>query len=171
MGQHSRAWFFLSSDAKQTLSLDLPFYSWHKLWMCYEMTGWKVLGRQLMNTNDEGQELTWPFFEVRLEKTDGEFALLHFSHFLENGEPFLYSQSDARSGYMDRSSRWILPTILKQLRQMQEPIPVTFQFQLLSRTSEPATDEQVAQFRSLFFEAREKIRDKSIPAFRKLMGK
>ena len=85
------------------LAIDGSWVGALALWMCYEMTGWKALGRQLMNTNDEGQELTWPFFEVRLKKTDGEFSLLHFSHFLENGEPFLYSQSDARSGYMDCS--------------------------------------------------------------------
>ena len=171
MGQHSRAWSFANSDTKQTLSLDLPFRGWHELWMCYELTGWKALERRLVNSDDAGLPLAWPYFEVRLENADGEFAILHFSHFVKSGEPFIYSQADARAGYADRNTRWILPTILKQLRQMQEPIPVTFQFQLLSRTLESATDEQIAQFQSLFFEAREKIREKSIPAFRKLMNK
>lgn len=169
-GQHSRIWSFSNEDGRQTLSLDLPFRSWHELWVCYELTGWKNLGHQLVSETSEGTKSEWPFFEVRLENADGAFAVLHFSHFLKNGDPFVYSQTDVREGYGDRDTRWILPNFLKQLRQMQQPEPVTFQFQLLSRTSEPATDEQIAKFRSLFFEAREKIREKSVPAFRKLMG-
>ncbi len=170
MGQHSRIWSLSLEDIRQTLSLDLPFRSWHELWICYELTGWKKLGHKLVSISSAGDKMDWPYFEVRLENADGEFATLHFSHFLKNGEPFVYSQSDVRSGNGDRDTRWILPTMLKQLRQMQEPEPVTFQFQLLSRTSEPATEEQIVAFRSLFLEAREKIREKSIPAFRKLMG-
>ena len=170
MGQHSRAWSFLNEDVKQTLSLDLPFRSWHELSVCYQLTGWTDLGREMIHVAGSGSKMDWPFFEVRLENADGEFAVLHYSHFLKNGDPFVYSQSDARDGYGDRNTRWIVPTILKQLRQLQERDPVTFQFQLLSRTTEPATDAQIAQFRSLFLEAREAIREKSLPAFRKLMG-
>jgi exosortase len=170
MGQHSRIWSFSKEDIRQTLSLDLPFRSWHELWVCYEKNGWEIRKRDMVTLDGNGQLLDWPYFEIRLENAVGEFAVLQFSHFLKNGEPFVYSQSDARLGYGDRNTRWIFPKVVKQLKLMQEPEPVTFQFQLLSRTSEPATDEQIAQFRSLFLEARETIREKSIPAFRKLMG-
>jgi len=170
MGQHSRVWTFSMDGFEQIASLDLPFRSWHELWMCYQLTGWKDLGHQMVNVNTDGSPLDWPYFEVLLQHQDGGYAVLHFSHFLQNGEPFVYSNADSRAGYADRDTRWILPTILRQVRQMQAPDPVTFQFQLLSRSSEPVSQKQIAKFRSLFFDAREKIREKSVPAFRKLMG-
>ena len=170
MGQHSCIWSFSTRETQETASLDLPFRSWHPLWVCYQLTGWKDLGRTLVEVSNTGDKLDWPFYVVRLENPNGEFAILHFSHFTKNGEPFIYSQSNVQADGDGRNTRWILPTILKQLSQMQEREPVTFQFQLLSRTSEPATEEQIVKFRDLFLEAREKIREKSIPAFRKFMG-
>ena len=170
MGQHSRVWSFSNEDISQTLSLDLPFRNWHELWGCYELTGWVIRKRDMVTLDGNGQLMDWPYFEIQLENAVGEFAVLQFSHFLKHGEPFVYNHADARAGYADRDNRWIIPTVVKQLRLMQEPEPVTFQFQLLSRTLEPATEEQIVAFRSLFLEARERIREKSIPAFRKLMG-
>ena len=171
MGQHSRVWSFAIDESIQTASLDLPFRSWHELWMCYQLTGWTNLGHRLVSLNDNGGQLEWPYFEVRLENADGEFAVLHFSHFSENGEPFVYKQSDARAGYGDRSSRWILPALLTQIRELRTPEPVTFQVQLLSRTTEPASEEQVRHYRDVFLSFRESMREKSMLAFRKLMGK
>ncbi len=172
MGKHSRIWSFAENDSTQLLaSLDLPFRSWHELWVCYQLTGWTDLGHRMVSINEDGGQLEWPYFEVLLEKADGEFAVLHFSHFSENGEPFLYEQSDARAGFGDRNTRWILPALLTQLRKLQEPEPVTFQIQLLSRTTEPATEEQVRHYRDVFLKFRESIREKSMPAFRRLMGK
>jgi hypothetical protein len=88
---------------------------------------------------------------------------------MSKGEPFVYNASDERAGLGDRDGRWLIPSIQRQLKLVQAPEPVTFQFQLLSRTSEPATEEQIAKFRSLFLESRERIREKSIPAFQRLM--
>ena len=171
MGQHSRVWSFVENDATQLASLDLPFRSWHELWMCYQLTGWTDLGHRMVSLNEDGGKLDWPYFEVRLENANGEFAILHFSHFSENGEPFVYKQSDARAGNNDRNTRWILPALLTQLRQLRAPEPVTFQVQLLSRTTEPAAEGQVRHYRDVFLKFRETIREKSMPAFRKLMGK
>ena len=169
MGQHSRAWTFSMHNSIHTCALDLPFRSWHELWFCYQLTGWKNLGHRMVNVESNGESQAWPYFEVRLQHQDGEFAVLHFSHFMSKGEPFVYSQSDERAGLGDRDTRWLIPSIQRQLKLVQAPEPVTFQFQLLSRTSEPATEEQIAKFRSLFLESRERIREKSIPAFQRLM--
>ena len=171
MGQHSRVWSFVENDSTLLASLDLPFRSWHALWMCYQLTGWTDLGHRMVSVNEDGGQLEWPYFEVRLENAVGEFAVLHFSHFSEDGEPLVYKQSDARAGNNDRSSRWILPALLTQIRELRTPEPVTFQVQLLSRTTELASEGQVRHYRDLFLTFRETMREKSMPAFRKLMRK
>ena len=48
--------------------------------------------------------------------------------------------------------------------------PVVFQFQLIAYSDEPATAEKLQENREIFLELRETIREKSLPAFRKLMG-
>ena len=170
MGQHSRVWTFSMDDVEQIASLDLPYWRWHELWLCYQLTGWKDLSRKMVNVNTDGSPLDWPYFEVQLQHQDGTYAVLHFSNFMQNGEPIDYSQMETHGGYAGQYKRWLLPMILSQLRQMQATVPISFQFQLLSRTQEPASREQIAQFRALFFETRENVRKKSIPAFQMLMG-
>lgn len=171
-GRHSRVWTYSGEKTNQLVSLDLPFVGWHGLWGCYQLTGWTNFGNELQVFSPDGITLDWPFFESRLRSQDGTYAVLHFSLFDENGNPILYDPKSFENAFSDRFARTLFKDIIRQLKGVPSPSELaTFQFQLLSRSDEPATDEQLIVFREMFLEFRQTIRDKSMPAFRRLLKK
>ncbi len=171
-GRHSRVWTYSSPSASQTVSLDLPFVGWHALWGCYERTGWTNFGNELQVLSQEGSSLAWPFFESQLRNQNREYAILHFSLFDQNGDPILYDPKSFGNAFFDRFGRTLFKNVIRKMKGTQSPSELaTFQFQILSRSDEPATDEQRQDYRKMFLEFRETIREKSMPAFRKMMAK
>ena len=166
LGLHSRVWWYSNGDVKQLASLDLPFRGWHGLWGCYEASGWTNLGTTVKDAAIDGNRLESPYFETQLRNSDGTYALLQFSLFDVNGQPFIYEFESLTASVR---SRWTRSVFHRGFEIVQgDTIPITFQFQLLSRSSEPPTDEQQQTYREMFLEFRETIREKSMPAFRKL---
>jgi exosortase len=169
-GRHSRYWTYVGQNSKHVFSLDLPFRGWHPLWICYELSGWTTEPAKSIETDENGKPLSSPFFETRLLNQNGDQAILHFSLADANGNPYLYSLIAVEERARNRMSRSLVSVTKDFLRQIQKPNePITFQFQLLSQSDEPATEEDIKGYREAFLDFRSRIRDRSLPAFRKLM--
>ncbi len=170
--RHSRAWNYMDTNTTQTVSLDLPFVGWHALWECYERTGWTNFGNELQLRTENGHMIEWPFFESQLRNQNGEYAILHFSLFDQNGDPVLYDPGNLGNAFFHRFGRTLFRDIVRTTTGKQSPSElVTFQFQILSRSDEPAADEQRQDFRRMFMEFRSTMREKSMLAIRKIAGK
>jgi len=172
IGQHSRIWTYEMGTSIQNVSLDMPFRGWHALWMCYEATGWTVLSSNEIQFDSDGEPLTWPYFEIKLQNQVGELAVLHFSLFDEEGKPFLYDLDNVTNLALNRWSRSIFPNSIAFFKGERSPLdPLTFQFQVLSQSTEPATPEVMQVYRKIFLDLRIAVRQKSMPGIRKLTGK
>jgi len=172
MGQHSRIWTYEMDDVSQNVSLDMPFRGWHALWLCYEATGWTVLSSNQIQIDSNGEPLTWPYFEINLQNQVGEFAVLHFALFDEEGKPFLFDLENVKNTALNRWSRSIFPNSIAFFKGERSPFdPLTFQFQIMSQSMEPATPELLQEYRKIFLDLRNAVRDKSMPGIRKLTNK
>lgn len=121
--------------------------------------------------DSNGEPLPWPYYEVYLQHQGGDFGVLHFSLFDENAKPFLYDLENVKSTIKNRWSRSIFANSISIFKGERSPIdPVTFQFQIMSRSGKEATAEQLQVYRAMFLELRPMIREKSMPGIRKLMG-
>jgi exosortase len=165
-GQISRIWTF----DEHTCSLDLPFRGTHKLWTCYELSGWTNLGTRQIDYSPVGEELTWPFIEVKLLDATGTPTLLCFSLFDQHGQPFTIDSASISKSLTHRTMGTIWKAVEDQLEDLRlNKAPVTFQFQLLSTCLDGFSDEKLREHHELFLKLRERVRDRSLPAFRKLM--
>ncbi len=165
LGQHSRVWQYLGENGQQTASLDFPFRGWHPLWECYLAAGWTRDESTKIETDSTGKPLSFPFFESHLRNQEGQYAILHFSLFDENGMPFGFDGSHEQLKPTNRLSSSLL-NIYEHFREGL--VPLTFQFQLLTTTNEKATADQIAIYRKMYLELREKVYSKSMPAITNL---
>ncbi|MEI7459446.1 MAG: exosortase U [Pirellula sp.] len=165
LGQYSRIWQYSRENADHVASLDFPFRGWHTLWRCYQATGWKEQQRIRVETSADDESIQWPFYESRLQNMSGEHAVLHFSLFDGNGAPFDSDIAMERNDAQSRISKDLISTMLRQLRSLKNPIePVTFQFQLMTRSDSPIPPEQIQIYRQMFLKLRETVHKKSLPA-------
>jgi hypothetical protein len=145
----------------------MPFRGWHPLWECYINAGWKRSVSNEITTDPQGNPLAFPYFESVIENEEGEFAVLHFCLFDENGQPYDYEGSYEYRGQGNR----FRASILRWLEPGEtDREPITFQYQLLSKTTEPATPEQILKFRKMFLQTRQEIYQKSLPVIEKIRG-
>ena len=165
LGQYSRIWQYSREDADHVASLDFPFRGWHSLWRCYQTTGWKELQRVRVETSADNEPIQWPFYESRLQNMSGEYAVLQFSLFDGNGAPFDSEIAMERNDAQSRISKDLISALLRQIRSLKNPIePVTFQFQLMTRSDSPIPPAQIIIYRQMFLKLRETVHNKSLPA-------
>ena len=167
LGQHSRTWTYNGLLGLQVASLDMPFRGWHPLWECYLNAGWKRSGTTEIDVDDQGKPLEFPFFETTLENQEGDFGVLHFSLFDENGRPYGFSGNYDVLPQGNRFGSSIL-NFLTEDEPTREPL--TFQFQLLSKTDSVARPEQISDFRRQYLRLRGLVYSKSIPVVKNLKG-
>jgi exosortase len=148
LGQHSRIWELASDLGPMTVSLDFPFRGWHPLWECYMNSGWQRERSELIESGGVS------FFETVLRNDLGDLAILHFSLFDQEANPYKYEGSVE---FRTQGGRWT-NTILNRERpgdRAQEPM--TFQFQQIAFTSALPTSEQLGFLRQIFLENRAQI--------------
>ena len=127
------------------------------------------MGTTIISAANDGGKLESSYFETSLRHLDGTYALLQFSLFDVNGRPFNYEFDSFASSVRRRLAQSVFNRGVEIVQG--ETTPITFQFQILSRSDEPATDEQRQDYRKMFLELRETVREKSMPAFRAMLGK
>ncbi len=168
LGQHSRIWTYSGELGVQIVSLDLPFRGWHPLWECYINAGWRRLSTEEIRQAGDGSPLTFTFFETTLENDEGDFAVLHFSLFDENGAAFTYDGGFEPTPRGNRLSATVLAAMTRDARPRD---PLTFQFQMLSKTEVPATPDQVTHFRNMYLQLRGPVHALSMPVVSELKGR
>ena len=95
----------------------------------------------------------------------GEHAVLHFSLFDGNGAPYDSESGMEKNDARSRISKNLISATVKKIRSFNNPIePVTFQFQLLTRSDSPIPTEQIIGYRQMFLTLREMVHKKSLPA-------
>ena len=174
LGQHSKVWTYMHATGPKIVSLDLPFRGWHPLWQCYTNAGWRELERKRVVMGPGGESLSFPLYEVELTNNEGDFAVLLFSLFDEKGLPFEEQVDSAPvaargfAGVLQRITSTFYSTLLETKNNGRDPL--TFQFQMLSKTDSPATDDQKQQCLAEYLQLRKRIYDKSMPVIEGLRG-
>ncbi|MCE2750944.1 MAG: exosortase U [Pirellula sp.] len=155
LGQHSRIWELSSDLGRLTLSLDFPFRGWHPLWECYINSGWHRERSELIET--EGAS----FFETVLRNDLGDLAILHFSLFDQQANPYKYEGS---VDFRTQSGRWANTILNRERPGDRAHEPMTFQFQQIAYTSALPSEEQLGFLRKIFLESRVQVVSQSANA-------
>jgi hypothetical protein len=167
LGQMSRTWVYHGELGTQLASLDFPFRGWHPLWECYLNAGWTRTESRLIEIDATGQPLDFPYFETYLQNPQGDYGVLHFSLFDEFGKPYGFDGGFDVTVSGNRFSANILSWYSSESMPRE---PLTFQFQLLSTSSTPASPERLVKYRQTYLELRQAALEKSKPALEKLKG-
>jgi len=155
LGQHSRIWELSTDFGRLTVCLDFPFRGWHPLWECYINSGWQRERSDLIET--EGTS----FFETVLKNDLGDLAILHFSLFDQQGNPYKYEGS---VDFRRQAGRWTNNILNRERPGDRAHEPMTFQFQQIAYTSALPTDEQMGDLRRIFMANRQQIVSQSASA-------
>jgi len=155
LGQHSRIWELASDLGPLTVSLDFPFRGWHPLWECYMNSGWQRESSELIET-DGGS-----FFESVLRNDLGDLAVLHFSLFDQQANPYKYEGSVE---FRTQGGRWTNTILNRERPGDRAHEPMTLQFQQIAYTSALPTEEQIGFLRRIFLENRVQIVSQSASA-------
>jgi exosortase len=155
LGQHSRIWELSSEVGRLTVSLDFPFRGWHPLWECYINSGWHRESSELIE-NDNAS-----FFETVLRNDLGDLAILHFSLFDQQANPYKYEGSVE---FRTQGGRWANTILNRERPGDRAHEPMTLQFQQIAYTSASPTEEQLGFLRKIFLESRAQIVSQSAKA-------
>lgn len=163
LGQHSRIWEVASGVGRMTVCLDFPFRGWHPLWECYINSGWKRLSSQML----EGQDVNGAFYETILENDLGDKAVLHFSLFDEEAQPYTFEGSVA---FRQHAARWKNTLWNRKGRIVRGTEPLTFQYQQLAHTNSDPTQEELNELRGMFLVGRGQVIAQSQGVLRDIRG-
>ena len=152
-GQHSHTWFYQGNLGRQSASLDFVFREFHPLWICYSAAGWEERGIKRITNDNLGNQEHWPFYEILLENKQNEYASVYFGFFDENGNQFDYDPTTIIGEEFQRPRTFL--DVIKPPRDLGNPL--LFQFQLLTTTNEPLTEEQLTRHRQQFKSLRDRI--------------
>ena len=155
LGQHSRIWELSSEVGRLTVSLDFPFRGWHPLWECYINSGWHRESSELIE-NDNAS-----FFETVLRNDLGDLAILHFSLFDQQANPYKY---EGAVEFRTQGGRWANTILNRERPGDRAHEPMTLQFQQIAYTSASPTEEQLGFLRKIFLESRAQIVSQSAKA-------
>jgi hypothetical protein len=155
LGQHSRIWELSSDVGPLTVSLDFPFRGWHPLWECYMNSGWHRESSELIETAGAS------FFETVLRNDLGDLAILHFSLFDQQANPYKYEGSVE---FRTQGGRWANTILNRERPGDRAHEPMTLQFQQIAYTSVLPTEEQLGLLRKIFVENRVQIVSQSANA-------
>jgi len=160
LGQYSYSWRLATAGGVEIISFDMPFRGWHPLWGCYELAGWSIIEKSLVQvaTNDSGDD--WPVYEAILSNDFGENAVLHFVLFDRNGMPFIHENTRMFLAEKDRKYRTLYQEVLALSNQLQgDRLPITYQLQRLAKSNEPFVASDILRLREQF----SKLRGAAIP--------
>ena len=150
-GVCSNVWSFQNQDMLARVACDHPFCGWHDLRKCYSGVGWRVTETRIDKT-----ESAWPAMQVKLTMArDGSHAILFFSLFGANGEPFQTPEEDNAMGLFQNrfvpGGNYGAP-------------PATLQCQTFAVLPIAFSEEQIEQLRELHSVTRTQIMNRVLEA-------
>jgi hypothetical protein len=154
VGPETRAWDYRSGNRLATFRADLPTRGWSDLVHWYAQRGWEleemVVVPGKLNPN-------WPWIEMTLVNSYGIKARICHSVFTANGKPYLDSPAAKPIKLPDIGEVPKQP-LSDKLRQLAgEAAPLTIQIQLFSDTLDVGKKLDLAEFRKLYEQLREKL--------------
>jgi len=154
-GSYSRTWTYrMDGGHLLTASLDFPFTGWHRLYVCYENTGWEVTGYDLMDADPGDQG--WPWVEMKLKNKYGQHGRVLFCFLDELGQHYIPQSDEVRHRLRDNSiqerARQTLPGLLKEVAKAR--LPNTYQFQVVLFADQPLSESTVQRMHQGFLEMR-----------------
>lgn len=155
-GSYSRTWTYrMTGGHLLTASLDFPFTGWHRLYVCYENTGWEVTGYDLMDADPGDQG--WPWVEMKLKNKYGQHGRVLFCFLDELGQHYIPQPDEVRHRLRDNSiqerARQTLPGLLKEVAKAR--LPNTYQFQVVLFADQPLSESTVQRMHQGFLEMRD----------------
>jgi hypothetical protein len=167
-GSYSRTWTYrMAGGHLLTASLDFPFTGWHRLYVCYENTGWEVTGYDLMESDPGDQG--WPWVEMKLKNKYGQHGRVLFCFLDELGQHYIPKPDEVRHRLRDNSiqerARQTLPGLLKEVAKAR--LPNTYQFQVVLFADQPLSEATVQRMHQGFLETRDRAKSEVEKMLRK----
>jgi hypothetical protein len=153
------SWKFQQRDANALVTMDqLGLDHWHELTHCYEGQGWEIEDRRIVESVHEGSTTPWDYVVARMKKPPGEYGLVVFSTFFEDGSP-------AEALKMGPDHSWEPPEQfrLRVQDRFQIPVPAAdhtraLQCQVLCQSTAPFSEDTVAGIIELHKQTRQQFR-------------
>jgi hypothetical protein len=154
VGGETLAWDYRSGNRQATFRTDLPTRGWVDLAHWYAQRGW-----QLVDIVEVPGKLNpnWPWVEMTLMNSYGVKARVCHSAYSASGKPHLDAPS---AGPLNPDNPVTVPrqSLSEDLRQLAgEAPPVTLQIQLFSDTLDVSKKLDLAEFRKLYEQLRDKL--------------
>jgi len=115
----------------------------------------------------EGQDGNGAFYETILENDLGDKAVLHFSLFDEETQPYTFEGSVA---FRQHAARWKNTLWNRKGRIVRGIEPLTFQYQQLVHTNSDPTQDELDELRGMFLVGRRQIIAQSQGVLRDIRG-
>lgn len=147
-GEHSRIWEYQRGDDFLAVSMDFPFRGPHPLEVCYTNSGWTVDEIEIRD-DEEGQ--AWPWTQLRLSNDFGSQAFVCYSTFTEDGQPY----SLGLESVLDKKTSSRIAAALTSRDSAFQP--VCYQVQILCESGKKIGQEEEAELRQRFLQARQQL--------------
>jgi exosortase len=133
LGEHSKAWGYLTPFGRATVSIDYPFRGWHDLRVCYQGAGWFASETETSST--DGGHGVIDVTQFSLQKTSGESAIVFFAALNEDLQPIPTREgSGATQTFVRRVQKAI---------QATDNMDVIAQYQILVQSPRPLRPEEL----------------------------
>ncbi len=159
-GQQSQQWSYASGPLVAQISIDYPYEGQHDAALCYTQTGWTVEDSRIAGATPESSK-TEPVAVVRMTRQLDGNAVLMFCQVDQRGTTF--------AGVRDRDSQLKLLDARKRFESLWggSPVPTgprpllpLLQFQLLARSAEPITEQEIDRLLQFYCEFRQQAVEK-----------
>lgn len=167
-GQQSQQWVYARGSLMAQISIDYPYDGMHDATECYAETGWTIDQAEILNwTGASGSEAQAPFGDETVEP----LAVVRMSRALEGSVLLVFSQLDrdgvALAGFKHRSAG---PRVVDAQRRLDSLVrrppttqkssvrPPLLQVQMLARSAEPFTEEDVDRLLKFYVDFRQQSR-------------
>jgi exosortase len=163
LAEASLTWLYVwpEEHLHAVVSLDHPYAEFHDLSACYRAIGWDVF-ENIDRAPDDGP--TTGCVQLRMRKRPGFQAIVLFSSFDRNGRPLSRPPTLSTTGFVERLKSRLAAFAKLRLPDQSAAAPVVdrpvLQVQILLEHYQPLEERHVAEFRKLFRDSQNRLRDR-----------
>jgi hypothetical protein len=154
IGPTTLAWDYKNGNRQATFRVDLPTRGWADVIRWYRQRGWEIEETVIVQSKVTKD---WPWIEMTLVNSYGIKARVCHSVFTSNGKPYL----DSPAATPLNPENWVNPpkqSLSDKLSLLAgKAPPVTMQIQLFCDTLDVGKKIELAEFRKLYEQLREKL--------------
>jgi hypothetical protein len=154
VGRETLAWDYRSGNRQATFRADLPTRGWEDLVYWYAQRGWEL--QEIVEATGQLNP-NWPWIEMTLVNSYGVRARVCHSVYSANGRPYLDSPAAEPLRITENRAPPREPLSHEFRKLAGEAPPLTLQIQLFSDTLDLNKRLDLAEFRKLYEQLREKL--------------